>query len=182
MDMVIWWDVRPDTERASWILSPLAAVGPLAFGMSQGDVSEALAGITTDSQEQRRRRPADEPDWTVEQGVYRKFGLKLYYLRERLAGIAVDALRGPQVHVEDTPLVGQVPSVLEEWLTARAETREPYSEIAYMTSGVPGSMSLGVVIDVQRAGDHLLSRPVFLPGEAFDDLSHFLPREAWSTC
>ncbi|MCG8969097.1 hypothetical protein [Streptomyces sp. CL12-4] len=45
---------------------------------------------------------------------------------------------------------------------------------------MPGSESLGVVIDVQPAGDHLLTRPVFVPREAMDDLPHWLPREVWS--
>jgi len=64
----------------------------------------------------------------------------------------------------------------------RAEAREPCSELSYMAAGVPGSDTLCVVIDVQRAGDHLLARPVFIPAEAMDDLPHFLPREAWSLC
>jgi hypothetical protein len=51
-----------------------------------------------------------------------------------------------------------------------------------MDAGVPGSDTLGVVIDVQRAGDHLLTRPVFIPPEAMDDLPHFLPASAWSRC
>ncbi|GAA1664004.1 hypothetical protein GCM10009733_072210 [Nonomuraea maheshkhaliensis] len=33
---------------------------------------------------------------------------------------------------------------------------------------------------MQRAGDLLLTRPVFLPAEAMDDPSHWLPREAWA--
>ncbi|MFJ3213748.1 hypothetical protein [Streptomyces flaveolus] len=64
----------------------------------------------------------------------------------------------------------------------RAEAREPLSELVYMDAGVPGSESLGVVIDVQRAGDHLLTRPVFVPRGAMDDLPHSLPRDAWSAC
>ncbi|MFE3520128.1 hypothetical protein ACFXOD_00780 [Streptomyces sp. NPDC059161] len=116
------------------------------------------------------------------EGEYREFGLKLYYREERLAGVVVDALRGPQVFAEGVALVGQVPSVLEQWMLDRAEVRKPYTELSYMDAGVPGSSSLGVVLDVQRAGDHLLTRPVFVPREVLDDLTHFLPREAWSRC
>ncbi|MER6358982.1 hypothetical protein ABT186_46230 [Streptomyces sp. NPDC001634] len=79
-------------------------------------------------------------------------------------------------------LVGRVPSVLEQWMIDRAEVREPYTELSYMNAGVPGSDTLGVVIDEQRAGDHLLTRPVFIPSEAMDDLPHFLPTSAWSRC
>ena len=94
----------------------------------------------------------------------------------------VDALRGPQVFADGMATVGRVPSVLEQWMIDRAEAREPYTELSYMDAGVPGSNTLGVVIDVQRAGDHLLTRPVFIPTEAMDDLPHFLPPSAWSRC
>jgi hypothetical protein len=33
----------------------------------------------------------------------------------------------------------------------------------------------------QRAGDWLLARPVFVPGDALDDLYHALPAKAWAT-
>jgi hypothetical protein len=32
---------------------------------------------------------------------------------------------------------------------------------------------------LQRAGDRLLTRPVFLPADAMDDIYHQLPAEAW---
>jgi hypothetical protein len=72
--------------------------------------------------------------------------------------------------------------MIEQWMLDRAEAREPYSELFYMTAAVPGSNTLGVVIDVQRAGDHLLTRPVFVPSEALDDLPQFLPGNVWSVC
>src|SRR4051812_4797534 len=138
--------------------------------------------ITAESQRHMLHRRANETVSTVVQGEYREFGLKLYYREERLSCVVVDALRGPQVFADGMALVGRVPSMLEQWMLHRAETREPYSELTYMAAGVPGSNTLGVVIDVQRAGDHLLTRPVFIPPEAMDDLSHFLPRDAWSIC
>lgn len=177
--MFKWWDVLPDDERQQWALNPLVTVGPLGFGMRPGEVSEALNGITAESQ---RHRLSTRLTTTVTEGEYRKFGLKLYYKEERLAAIIVDALRGPQVLAEDVALVGRVPSVLEQWMMERSEAREPYTELFYMAAGVPGSESLGVVIDVQRAGDHLLTKPVFVPREAMDDLPHWLPRQAWSLC
>ncbi|GAA4605674.1 hypothetical protein BJY16_005484 [Actinoplanes octamycinicus] len=94
-------------------------------------------------------------------------------------GVAVDALCGPQVSVAGTPLVGRTPSALEQWLIDRAETRPLETELVYMSAGVPGSESLGVTINVQRDGDRLLTRPVFYPTEALDDLSHWLPEDAW---
>ena len=180
--MFKWWNVVPDEERPQWTLDPFASVGPLRFGMSPDEVSRALIGATTESQQHRRRQPASEAAYIVVEGNYPKFGLKLYYREERLSGVVVDALGGPQVFADGMALVGRVPSVLEQWMLDRAEAREPYSELSYMGAGVPESATLGVVIDVQRAGDHLLTRPVFVPPEASDDLSHWLPREAWSRC
>jgi hypothetical protein len=182
MVMFKWWQVLTDAERQQWTLDPFVSVGPLRFGASPEEVSEALRGVAGETQRYRLRRRADEPADVVEEGEYRKYGLKLYYREERLSGVVVDALRGPQVFVEDVALVGGVPSLLEQWMLDRAEARKPEKDLSYMDAGVPGSASLGVVLDVQRAGDHLLTRPVFVPREALDDLSHFLPREAWSRC
>ncbi|MER5794761.1 hypothetical protein [Streptomyces sp. NPDC001980] len=180
--MFEWWHALADDERQQWTLDPFVSVGPLGFGMRPGEASKALSGVTTEAQRHRLSRRANEAVDVVVEGEYREFGLKLYYREERLAGVVVDALRGPQVLVEGVALVGRVPSVLEQWMLDRAEVREPYTELSYMDAGVPGSDSLGVVLDVQRAGDHLLTRPVFVPREALDDLPHFLPREAWSRC
>ncbi|UXX96431.1 hypothetical protein N7U49_40245 [Streptomyces sp. AD2-2] len=182
MTMFKWWDVLPEDERQQWTLDPFVGVGPLRFGMSPGELSEALSGIATEAQRHTLRRSAASAVPAVVEGTYQKFGLRLYYRKERLAGVVVDALRGPQVLADGMPLVGRIPSVLEQWMIDRAEAREPHAELTYMDAGVPGSDTLGVVIDVQRAGDHLLTRPVFVPLEAMDDLPHFLPREAWSVC
>ncbi|MGW3983522.1 hypothetical protein FNV62_01000 [Streptomyces sp. RLB3-17] len=182
MAMINWWDVLPDSERQQWSLDPFVAVGPLRFGVSPDEVSMALSSITTESQRHTLHQPALDAVSMVVEGSYPKFGLKLYYREERLAAVVVDALHGPQVVADDMPLVGRVPSTLEQWMIDRAEGREPHGELTYLDAGVPGSEALGVVIDVQRAGDHLLTRPVFVPLEAMDDLSHWLPREAWSLC
>jgi hypothetical protein len=152
-------------------------VGPLAFGVRPREASEALGGVTTEAQRHRLSRGANETVDVVQEGEYRELGLTLYYREERLAGVVVDALRGPQVLVEGVALVGQVPSAPEQWMLDRAEAREPCPELSYMDAGVPGSESLGVVLDVQRAGDHLLTRPVFVPREALDDLPTSCPEK-----
>ncbi|KUM90639.1 MULTISPECIES: hypothetical protein [Streptomyces] len=182
MAMFKWWDVLPDDGRQQWVLDPLIGVGPLSFGMSPDEVSEALSHVTAESQRCTRSRSAQETVYRVEVGTYQEFGLKLYYQQQRLAGVVVDALRGPQVFADGTALVGRAPSVLEQWVLDRADGRESGRGLSYMAAGVPVSESLGVVIDVQRAGDHLLTRPVFVPSEAMDDLPHFLPASAWSRC
>ncbi|MFF3990560.1 hypothetical protein ACFY0B_39110 [Streptomyces sp. NPDC001797] len=180
--MFEWWHVLADDERQRWTLDPFVRVGPLLFGMAPGEASVALSEATKEVQRHTRRRRANETAHVVVEGEYREFGLKLYYREERLVGIVVDALRGPQVLAEGVALVGRVPSVLEQWMLDRAEAREPCAELSYLAAGVPGSDSLGVVLDVQRAGDRLLTRPVFVPREALEDLSHFLPPEVWSRC
>ncbi|MFE2870494.1 hypothetical protein [Embleya sp. NPDC059259] len=175
-----WWHVLPDEERRAWVLEPFVGVGPLRFGMGPDEVADAMSEVTAETERYRRGCPAGASVHTVEEGWYREFGLRLYYRGERLAGVAVDALCGPQVLADGTALVGRVPSVLEQWMLDRAETRPPYTELAYMSAGVPSSESLGVTINVQREGDRLLTRPILYPVEALDDLPHWLPPEAWA--
>lgn len=172
-----WWKTLPDDERQQWKLDPFISVGPLCFDMSPGEVSRALNGVAGDSQRYTR-----EAGSICAYGVYQEFGLNLYYREERLAGVAVHARLGPQVLADGVALTGKVPSVLEQWLLDRAETRRSGSECVYMGAGIPGSDSLGVWIDVQRAGDHLLTRPVCVSWETADSLSDLLPRRAWSCC
>jgi hypothetical protein len=175
-----WWHVLPDEERQQWALQPFVAVGPLRFGMSPEQVTAAMDAITSEVERHLYRTPAHSNASTVVEGRYPTFGLHLYYRDEGLAGVVVDALCGPQVSVAGTALVGRVPSVLEQWLIDRAETRSPETELVYVSAGVPASESLGVTVNVQRDGDRLLTRPVFYPAEALDDLSHWLPRDAWA--
>jgi hypothetical protein len=49
-----------------------------------------------------------------------------------------------------------------------------------MPGAEAGSLTLGLVLCVQRAGDQLVTRSVFLPAAAMDDVYHHLPREAWA--
>lgn len=91
-----------------------------------------------------------------------------------------DALRGPQAPADGEPLVGKVPSELEQWLFDRADSSETRTELFYLPGAEPGSLSLGVVLCVQRAGDRLLTRPAFLPADAMDDALCYLPGDAWA--
>ncbi|MFG2911184.1 hypothetical protein ACGF13_39825 [Kitasatospora sp. NPDC048286] len=111
--------------------------------------------------------------WRVREDRYQEFGVHLYYDDGRLSGVAVDALCGPQVTVDGTGLVGRTPSAVGRWLEERD------FELSYMSLGVPRSDLLGMVINVQRAGDRLLTRPVIFPVEALDDLPHWFPQRAW---
>jgi hypothetical protein len=89
----MWWDVLPDDERLVWDLDPFESVGPLSYGMAPGEVAAAMIRLT-DEQQHCFPHPG------FKEGRYRQFGLKLYYRNESMAGVAVDALRGPQVFVE----------------------------------------------------------------------------------
>lgn len=122
-----------------------------------------------------------EHAFRTEYDAYPDLGLGLYYLSSgTLWGISVNAVRGPQVYAEGVPLVGRTPSEVEQWVFDRAEIREPFTELVYLPTGVPGSLSLGMMVCVQRVDDRVLTRPVFLPAEAMDDVWHKLPVEAWS--
>ncbi|GAA3092801.1 hypothetical protein GCM10017562_75210 [Streptomyces roseofulvus] len=176
------WDALPESERRRWSLEPFQRVGPLRFGMRPEEVTAALGGIASDDPWHHTRAALPPERCAAVSGECGALGLTIYYgLEERLRGIAVDALRGPQVYADNVALVGRVPSELEQWIVHRAENREPFSELFYADLGLPGSRSLGVVICVQRAGDRLLTRPVFLPAEAMDAPAGSLPPEAWGT-
>ena len=168
-----WWEIKPDGERQQWALDPLVGVGPLRFGMTSDEVTDALDRIEPN------------PRWggvhgrTMAQGRYAGVGM-LYYRDERLHGISIDALGGPQVVADGMALVGKIPSAMTKWLEDRAEVREIYTELFYLPSGDPGSRTLGVAMCVQRSGDHVVTRPVFLPPDALDDIYHQLPAESWS--
>ena len=181
--MLEWWNVVPDNERQQWTLEPFTSVGPLAFGMSPGEVSKELSGATEETQHYKHYLAPGASRSIIETGRYQEFGLDLYYQHERLSGIVVNALRGPQVYVEGVALVGRVPSVLEQWMVdrhRRADTGEPDEDLVYVDASNPGSRSLGVAIEVQRAGDHLLTRPVFIPFEALDiGFTSWLPDNVW---
>ncbi|SEM52500.1 hypothetical protein [Streptacidiphilus jiangxiensis] len=162
-------DVLPDSERLSWILDPFESVGPLRFGMTSAEVSAALEGCVPGLESGTAFRIYPE-----------EVGLEIHYDEaDRLWAVSVDALRGPQVQVDGMPLVGRVPSELEAWLFERAENRGLGTDVVYLPGAQAGSNTLGVVLCVQRAGDRLLTRPVFLPAEAMDDVYHMLPQEAW---
>ncbi|MCF3123000.1 hypothetical protein IPZ68_25340 [Streptomyces arenae] len=174
------WDALPDSKRRRWSLEPFESVGPLRFGMRPDDVTTALGGIATNPQH-HTRAALSRDRYGIVKGECWGLGLTFYYgFEERLRGIAVDALKGPQIYADGTALVGRTPSELEQWIVDRSEVREPFSELFYVKLGAPVSLSLGVVVCVQRAGDRLLTRPVFLPAKAMNAPVSFLPPEAWT--
>jgi hypothetical protein len=166
------WDVLPDSEREQWTLEPFAGVGPLRFGMSPDETSAALGGI-------KPRMRWHNSFFSTSASSY-GCGVTLYYESgQHLHGVSINPRQGPQVTADGVPTVGRVPSELERWLIQRAESRPSRTELAYLPGAEPASLSLGLVACLQRAGDRLLTRPVFLPADAMDDIYHQLPAEAW---
>ncbi|MCC9307218.1 hypothetical protein LN042_08905 [Kitasatospora sp. RB6PN24] len=155
-------------------------MGPLRFGMSPDEVAKALSVVAAETGRDGGLRRDPGSTGAIEVRVCDDLGLLLCFAGERLRGIVVDALCGPQVHGEGRALVGQVPSVLERWLFDRAQAREPDPDLTYLTAGVPCSETLGVIVNVQRAGDHLLTRPVFIPAEGLEGMYYFLPERVWA--
>jgi hypothetical protein len=117
--------------------------------------------------------------WPQRHNGYGRSSVKLYYRSGGLHGVSVEALRGPQVYVERRPLVAQVPSEIDEWIEQRAASRGKDAEIAYVETGDIVSRTLGAAFCIQRTGDRLITRPVFLSDPAMEDVHHELPSEAW---
>ncbi|WP_433087610.1 hypothetical protein ACQP1P_16840 [Dactylosporangium sp. CA-052675] len=150
------WDVKVDAERQHWDFTPLAAVGPLRFGVSHDQVCRALdtAPIMVNDDPAARRFP---DAW------FRELGVRTHYDDSKLAAVAVDAITGPQVTLAGRALVGQVPLRLEDWLCDYAEPRGLL--LAYTYEGRIGSPDLGLLMRVQHTGDQVLTQPVFMTGE-----------------
>ncbi|MFC5185329.1 hypothetical protein [Actinomadura harenae] len=160
------WAVKPNAERDRWELTPLHGVGPLAFGMNADQVAVAL-GV----------QPADLRGWEAVGYSVQECGVHLYFVEERLAAIAGDMRTGPQITLDGVDLVAQVPSVMEQWLQDYLAARDlPFY---YGGNYEPGSLDLGLYLRVQRAGDHLLTRPLMVNAALADD-SERIPRREWS--
>ncbi|WP_238438147.1 hypothetical protein [Frankia nepalensis] len=164
------WNAKPDEERAEWALAPLAGVGPLRFGMRSGEVSAAL-GIVS---------PFQTDVVVIARKMFRDVGVTTYYSGSAgLAGVAVDALVGPQVTFDGTPLVGRVPSELEQWFVDQSDARKIDLRVtAYGALALP---DLGLVMRVQRAGDVLLTRLLILTHEWAMNPDDYVPESEWHT-
>ncbi|WP_280918760.1 hypothetical protein [Streptomyces sp. SPB4] len=165
------WEVKLEEDRGEWLYEPLTGVGRLEFGMPLAEASSLLSG--------RPPLPARPGDWVVDtEDSFPELGVTLYGTEAgRLAAVAVDALRGPQVKAAGMPLVGQVPSVVEQWL---GEYNDVHGfEHRYSPDGGVVSAELGVFVRVQRAGDILLTRPVFLAKEWTGDMWDCMHPSKW---
>jgi len=159
------WEVMAEADRERWTYVPSVSVGPLRFGMTPAEADAALPDFTAELTPVRAnntlkaafRRPA-QPPW-FRGAVTAYFGQS-----EGLFCIAVDAQSGPQVVMDGIELVGQAPSHVEAQLLEHLKALDIV--LRYQPEGDPAAEELGLMMRAQRAGDILLTRPVFaVPGE-----------------
>ncbi|MFJ8114098.1 hypothetical protein [Streptomyces sp. NPDC096132] len=112
------WRVWDETQRPAWSFTPFESVGPLKFGMTYDQVQAAVEGVLEVGTSQG---DVEGVLWAELRYVHRPargcVGPAVTVYGDRsigLAGIAVNALRGPQVTLHGTELVGQTPS---QWQT-----------------------------------------------------------------
>ncbi|MFE2603617.1 hypothetical protein ACFXDI_09745 [Streptomyces mirabilis] len=165
------WRIARGEERAEWTFTPYIGVGPLHFGMTLEEITAALSERPTVSSYtheggDRRLNFADFTAW----------GIRALFRGGRLGCVAVDALTGPQVRLDAVPLTGCAPSHVEDWLVHR--TTVPGS-LMYSPAADPVFADIGLAIRPQRAGDIVLTRPLF-PLRNWLDLWHSLPSDEWN--
>ncbi|SNY53153.1 hypothetical protein [Paractinoplanes atraurantiacus] len=162
------WEVKRSGERAQWTVTPLVSVGPLSFGATHGEVVAALDG----------EKASITFGGPPEEAHFDDAGVTTYYAGGRLYCVAVDALSGPQVLLEGTALAGRAPSAVEQWAVDQARTRQ--LELRYTHAGDPLITEYSVILRAQRAGDIVLSRPVFLE-KPCDVAWDYVPPREWQT-
>lgn len=171
--------VLNDEERLQWESVPLLSVGPLRFGMSHDEVVAAL-GVDHAAVMLTGRWASFHLSTSHGQA------LTTYYEKPgHLAGMAIDALHGPQVTLHGLRLVGKVPSELNDRFVGHLRTQGLGEHVGCSQYGDLGADVFGLVLRVQRAGDILLTRPVFVAREWADRVCDawegFIPDEEWRT-
>ncbi|MDX3570227.1 hypothetical protein [Streptomyces sp. ID05-47C] len=165
------WRIAREEERAEWTFTPYVGVGPLHFGMTLEEITRVLGeGPAVSSYSHHGE------DQQLNYADFIESGIRALFHDGRLGCVAADALTGPQVRVDAAPLTGCAPSQVENWLVPR--TTRPGS-LAYSVAGDPVFADLGLAIRSQRAGDVVLTRPLFLLHDWLD-LWHALPSEEWN--
>ncbi|MFG3717952.1 hypothetical protein ACGF8D_09150 [Streptomyces massasporeus] len=141
-----------DAERECWELRPGAGVGPLQFGMSPAEVSQAL--LVPGPQERAGGRYAQEdfPD-----------GVKAFYDAGKLACVALDAVTGPQVFLAGFPLAGSDPEQGQQFLLDHAA--EHGNRLLYTPDDSLSLTDIGVLLRSQQVGAARLTRPLFVKEE-----------------
>ncbi|WP_351234287.1 hypothetical protein [Streptomyces sp. NPDC002133] len=140
--------------------------------MRSDEVAAALGRPVSEPEIRRLHPPSEES--------FSEPNVTLYYTSAgHLAAVAVDALEGPQVTLDGTRLVGQTPSETEDWILRY--TQERNQQLRYAHDGNPVSGDLGLFIRAQRAGDIVLTRPIFLFSGWTRDMWDCIPSREWMT-
>jgi hypothetical protein len=165
------WAAKTDAERAGWLLDPFVCVGPLHFGAIHNEVVAALEDAVASP-------TVGDCRWgDCHEAQFRDVGVTTYYRDGRLVCVAIDALVGPQVSYTEVGLVGRVPSEVERWMRERAQAEG--WQLRYTHAADPELMELGLIARVQRAGDVVLTRPVFLDQRA-EVTWDYVPGREWN--
>ncbi|MET7283304.1 hypothetical protein ABZS29_34075 [Kribbella sp. NPDC005582] len=99
----------------------------------------------------------------VRDARFSKVGVDTLYDAEtgRLKAVAVDALIGPRVRfLDEVELIGRPPSEVAGWFLDNHQGLGV--DLRINQCGDPAFDELGLVLSTQRAGDHLLSRAIFV--------------------
>ena len=181
------WVVLDEKQRLPWVFAPFERVGPLEFGMTHEQAEAAVDGILQTALREGSSGNEVRADFWLAQRPDAGFSgptVTVYYDRAiGLAGIAVNALRGPQVTLGGIGLVGQVPSRLEDQFTDYLKTHN--KDLQYSQCADPCSAQLGLVLRAQRAGDLVVSRPVMVAetwaDRCWDTTEGCIPQQEWKT-
>jgi hypothetical protein len=138
-----------------WAFVPLVSVGPLRFGTDHDEVGVALR---SDAPGTRIEPLQSGGIW--DEAEHTDVDVIVYYDGYGLCCVAVDGRRVPQVTFEGTALTGRAPSAIEQWM--HDQRRLGGRELRYTHAGDPEPADIGLICRPQRAGDVLVSRPVFL--------------------
>jgi len=159
------WEVLDEAERLRWGCVPFESVGPIRFGMSHDEVEAAVADVL-ETWSIRPLRDGRMSRTLMLPGRARRPAVTLYFTdSDQVFCAAVNGRCGPQVTLGGVRLVGRVPSEVETEFVAYADTHG--ASPRYSLSNDPAAQGLGIVLCAQRAGDVLVSRPVFV-GRAWD--------------
>ncbi|MFF4879425.1 hypothetical protein [Micromonospora sp. NPDC000668] len=181
------WGVLVEAQRLPWSFTPFERVGPLEFGMTHDQVQAAVHGALIVAVSDGTSGSEGWAEFWLERCTDARFSgpaVTAYYDESiGLAGIAVNALRGPQVTLEGMRLVGQTPSRLEDEFTDYLVAHS--REMRYSQCADPCSPQLGLVLRAQRAGDVVLSRPVMVAkawaDRCWDTNEGRIPTREWKT-
>jgi hypothetical protein len=186
------WDVKSNDERDQWEYVPGVSVGPLRFGASEQEVLAMLGRERPDISDWAEIGPAYphgyDPARRWARARFGQEGVTTYrwqghrYTDEGLYCVAISALRGPQVTLDGEPLVGRVPSELDPWF--EVQVKEFGRELFFTAEGNYAFEDLGLIMRVQRAGDVVLTRPIFLvrpDGDEATGMWAYVPDREWRT-